>query len=277
MPNTTTIRRSSAPIKWHGGKHYLAARIIEMLPPHIHYIEPYFGGGAVFFRKPYELIEGHSEVINDRFGALINFWTVLKSEELFPQFVDRVRCTPFAKPVWEQACRSKTADALQQAVDFFIRFRQSRQGLGTDFATLSRKRTRRGMNEQVSSWLSAIEGLEDAHQRLSRVVIFNEHAPKIILQEDDTETCFYCDPPYVSSTRTANKAYACEMNDVEHQELLDVLSGIQGKFLLSGYRNALYDQAAKSHGWNRVDIEIDNKASSQKTKPRKTECLWFNY
>ena len=73
----------AAPIKWHGGKTYLAARIIEMMPEHTHYIEPYFGGGAVFFRKPDSLIAGHSEIINDLFGELVNFWKILQSNTHF--------------------------------------------------------------------------------------------------------------------------------------------------------------------------------------------------
>jgi len=32
------------------------------MPPHLHYMEPYFGGGAVLFAKQYE---GVSEVVND--------------------------------------------------------------------------------------------------------------------------------------------------------------------------------------------------------------------
>jgi hypothetical protein len=55
------------------------------------------------------------------------------------------------------------------------------------------------------------------------------------------------------------------------------LGAVRGKFLLSGYRNALYDAAAERYGWRRTDIQIDNKASSKKTKPTKTECLWSNY
>lgn len=56
-----------------GGKHYLAPHIIARFPPHIHYVEPYFGGGQVLFAKPEHLIEGHSEVVNDLNGALQNF------------------------------------------------------------------------------------------------------------------------------------------------------------------------------------------------------------
>ena len=49
------------PLKWHGGKHYLASEIIALMPRHIHYVEPFFGGGSVLLRKPFE---GVSEVVN---------------------------------------------------------------------------------------------------------------------------------------------------------------------------------------------------------------------
>ena len=39
---TVTIR---PPVKWHGGKYYLAKRIVERFPPHHAYVEPY-GDGA---------------------------------------------------------------------------------------------------------------------------------------------------------------------------------------------------------------------------------------
>ena len=269
--------RASAPIKWHGGKFYLASRIVEMIPDHIHYVEPFFGGGAVLFRKHEQLTESHSEVVNDVFGELVNFWKVLQSREDFPEFERRIAVTPFAKPVWEAALRCESADSIDRAVAFFVTYRQSRQGLGRDFATMSRSRTRRGMNEQVSSWLSAIDGLYEAHERLSRVAIFCDDAVDVIQREDSPTTFFYCDPPYLANTRVAKSAYACEMTNEDHDRLLKTLGGLQGKFLLSGYMNELYQVAAERFGWNRIDITIDNKASSQKTKPRKIECLWSNY
>lgn len=55
------------------------------------------------------------------------------------------------------------------------------------------------------------------------------------------------------------------------------ISMIKGKFLLSGYKHPMYEEAARSNGWRCVEVEIDNKASSQKTKPKRVECLWINY
>ncbi len=266
-----------APLKFHGGKTYLAPKIIELFPEHVHYVEPFFGGGAVLFAKPPQWIENHSEVINDIHGDLMNFWRVLRSVSMFDEFHRQLLLTPFGSDQWNESLNYAGRDPVEGAVAFFVRYRQSRQGLGACFATMSRTRTRRGMNEQVSSWLSAVDSLPEAHERLSRVVIFNDNAISVIRKEDDPKTFFYCDPPYIKATRVSQDSYEHEMSDQDHQDLLTMLSMIKGKFLLSGYKHPMYEEAARSHGWRCVEVEIDNKASSQKTKPKRVECLWMNY
>ena len=82
------------PIKYHGGKHYLAKRIIGLMPEHIHYVEPYFGGGAVLLAKN---PEGVSEVVNDIWGSLTNFWRVLQDPKPFKLFQRRIEATPLAE------------------------------------------------------------------------------------------------------------------------------------------------------------------------------------
>ena len=278
------------PLKWHGGKHYLAKKIVGLMPPHLHYIEPYFGGGAVLFTRDqsrdwYEgaadwtgagCQRGSSEVINDINGELMNFWTVLGSESLFPQFLWRVEMTPFAEPIWKEAVATLSQDdKIDRAVKLFICYRQSRQGLAKDFATPSQNRTRRKMNEQVSSWLGAIEGLPAIHERLKAVVILCRPALDVISQQDGLKTLFYLDPPYLHETRVTTADYAYEMTRRDHAELLDLIKTCRGKVMLSGYPNDLYDQELSS--WNIKDVKIDNKASGAKVKPKKTERLWMNF
>jgi len=270
------------PIKWHGGKHYLAKRIIAEFPPHIHYVEPYFGGGSVLLQKPVEWIEGHSEVVNDVNGWLQNFWDCLKDRCSFEIMRRTLAVTPFSEVEFARALDEARNDYVGMfdvatAISFFIRYRQSRQGLGKDFATLTRNRTRRRMNEQVSSWWSAIEGLPEVHERLKRVVILNDDALKVIKQQDGPNVLFYLDPPYLHETRVTKSDYEFEMTETQHFDLLKTLGHIKGKFILSGYRSAMYDRDAERFGWRRVDIEIDNKASSKNKKDVKTECLWMNY
>lgn len=265
---------SETAIKCHGGKAYLAKKIVALMPRHTHYVEPYFGGGSVLFAKDPECV---SEVINDLHTGVYVFWRVMRDQEMFQKFKQIVELTPFSRMEFDAAVEGWPLDQPEAAAQFFIRNRQSRQGLGKDFATLSRNRTRRGMNEQVSSWLSAIDGLPWFHSRLRRVVIENMEALRLIEREDTPNTLFYCDPPYMHETRFSKDEYDHEMSGHDHGCLLATLSEIKGKFLLSGYRSKLYDTFASEYGWRRVDFDLPNNASSKKEKERKTECVWMNF
>jgi DNA adenine methylase len=207
------------PIKWHGGKHYLAQWIINQMPPHLHYVEPFFGGGSVLLaRDPMrDWLKGHpdwsdvaakrgaSEVINDLCGVLTNFWRVLQDENLFEQFQRKVSATPFSSDEWQDAAKPDK-DPISQAVAFFVRVRQSMAGRQDCFTPLTRTRTRGKRNEQANAWWNAIEGLPEVHRRLQGVVILNEDAIQVIKKQDNNKTLFYLDPPYVHSTRTAGNA-----------------------------------------------------------------------
>jgi DNA adenine methylase len=265
------------PLKWHGGKHYLAPRIISLMPPHVHYVEPFFGGGSVLLQKPYQ---GISEVANDMHGELANFWRVLQKPELFKRFQREVEAIPFSQPHWHEAREAveqadEDSDPVDRAVSFFVYCRQSHAGGMTGFATLSRNRTRRDMNEQVSSWLTAVEGLPAVAKRLRRVVILNQDACRVVRSQDGPKTLFYLDPPYMHQTRVSTSAYDHEMSGEQHEALLEVIVGCRGKVILSGYPNPLYDRRLAA--WRVVDIQIDNKMSGTKSKPRMTERLWLNF
>ena len=272
------------PIKWHGGKYYLRKWIVGLMPPHLHYVEPFFGGGGILLardpnrnwmssenQKLPAALQGSSEVANDIHGELINFWRVLQNAEDFELFRQRIELTPFSEQEFDDALTASTSgdsakpeDHVERAVRFFILARQSRQGLMRDFATLSRNRTRSRINEQVSAWLNVVEGLPDIHHRLRNVVILNQNACDVIRKQDGEHTLFYCDPPYVHETRSTTGEYAFEMTEDQHRELLDLLVGIAGRFMLSGYPSDLYRQWEQRHGWNRHDFLIDNKASAGK-------------
>jgi DNA adenine methylase len=133
------------------------------------------------------------------------------------------------------------------------------------------------MNEQASAWLNAIDGLQEVHDRLKRVVILNRDALDVINGEDSPDTLHYCDPPYLHETRSTTTDYQFEMTETQHLYLLETLASINGKFLLSGYRSALYDEFASQNGWHRHEFDLPNNAASGKTKERKIECVWANY
>lgn len=262
----------SSCIKRHGGKAYLAKKIRSLMPPHTRYCEPYFGSGAVLFSGDGE---GVAEFVNDIDNELTNFWCRLRDGRTFLELLRSLQCTPLSQVEFEIACCDQPDD-IMQAWAFFVRNRQSRQGLEEDYCTPT-SRLRRGMNEQVSAWLSAVDGLPEFHARLRRVEIRCQDALSFIRELDSPETLFYCDPPYLHETRSSTGEYEHEMSYEQHETLLHYLHRIQGKFILSGYHSELYDKFSAVAGWRLVEVEIDNKASSSKTKQRKTECLWMNY
>lgn len=268
------------PLKWHGGKAYLAARIVALMPPRhtwCHYVEPYFGGGSVLLEND---PEGISEVANDLNGALVNFWNALRDPERFEKLKRRLEATPFSEFDWIEAntmCEFRPADEDLWAWAFFVVCRQSLAGRMASFAPLSRSRTRRGMNEQASAWTAAVDGLPAVHARLRRVAVLNRPALDVIRRQDGGRTLFYLDPPYLHETRATTGEYAHEMTERQHAELLDVLAGLKGRFLLSGYRSPLYDGAAERHGWRRADFDLPNNAAGGAAKRRMTESVWMNY
>jgi DNA adenine methylase len=267
----------NSPLKWHGGKHYLAKKIVALMPKHVHYVEPFFGGGSVLLAKD---PEGVSEVVNDIHGDLVQFWQTLARPANFEDFHRLCEATPFSEKVWTDSSDlaglgSSAAPYILRAWAFFVRCRQSLAGRMKDFATLSRTRTRRGMNEQASAWLTAIEGLPDVHSRLRRVVILNRDASDVIRQQDGPDTLFYCDPPYLHETRATTGEYAHEMSEEGHHNLLCLLKQCKGNVLLSGYRSTMYDGLL--FDWIRHDFDLPNNSAGGKKKRRMKECVWKNF
>ena len=269
------------PLKTHGGKRYLAERIVALMPPHTHYVEPYAGGLAVMFAKA---SDGVSEVVNDLDGRITNFWQVLQDEDLFARLRRRLQATAFNEAQWRgakayldgPAKRVTRQEMVERAARFFVLCRQSMSGRCKDFTPITRNRIRNGMNEQASSWLNAIEGLPAVNARLRRVVVLNRTALEVIRSQDGPATLFYLDPPYVPESRTLKGAFGkFDMTVEQHEELLDAIIGLQGMVLISGYASQLYD--SRLSGWTRHEFDLPNNAGSGKEKRRMTEVVWTNF
>lgn len=286
--------RINPPLKWHqGGKHDLAQWIIGLMPPRcanpnkpdpndagwLHYVEPYAGGLSVLLAND---PEGISEVVNDLNGYLTNFWAVLRDDEEFKRFDRLASMTEFGQPMYEAAASEYQnalahPDPARRAWLFFVACRQSMSGRMKNFPPMVRQRTRRGMQDHVSAWLSCVERLPEVHARLKRVAILNKPALEVIRKEDGPRTLFYLDPPYLHETRATTGEYEHEMSPIQHRELCVALGQVKGRFLLSGYPSEMYDRYANEFGWTRHEMKINNHAAGGKTKRVMTECVWANF
>jgi len=259
------------PVKWHGGKFYLAGRIINRFPPHRIYLEPFGGAGSVLLNKPPCEVEAY----NDLDLRVTRLFRVLQTEG--NAFRERLRLVPYSQVEFNDAATyPSNSDDAEKAVCDFIRWRQSFGGQGRSWSCTT-TRARGGMAGDVNAWWTAIDGLPQIIERLRRVQILCQPAIQAIRRFDHPEALIYCDPPYVHSTRSkgATDVYGAEMSDNDHCELAAVLRECRSLVVLSGYRCDLYDELYDD--WNRVEFDMANHAAGGQRKSRQTECLWLNH
>lgn len=281
---TKPLRKNVSPLKWHGGKHYLATWIRQHAPVgYRHYVEPYAGSAAVLFRRPWGRyrLRGSTETISDLHADLIGFYHVLRDPFRIDKLINAARCLAHSAESW-QAARDLLARGeggpIRRAVAFLAANRMSRQGLMRDYVTPSTRPRRGGLPEHLSAWLSALDRLPHAHRRLRGVEILQVDALELIRERDTKGTWMYLDPPYMHSTRRVTDAYQHEMSEAEHVRLLETVVQCRSHITLSGYPSEVYDRYLRPQlGWRCEHRFIGNSASSTKRKEVKTECLWMNY
>lgn len=259
-------------LKYHGGKYYLRHHLLKLMPPHQTYIEPFFGGGQFFFFKP----PSFREIVGDKNGALMWMWYCIQKEaRALESFL---RNFDYSEASFRWAQKTDPAPNIELAARTFIQYRQSIGGRGKNFARPSKNRLRRGLPDNESAWLSAIDLIPQNAKRLEKVDIFVgcDATDFLLLSLHDTpDTLFYLDPPYLPTTRTSKSVYQYEMSFHDHEILLDsVLQLTQAKVMLSGYGNELYDR--KLRDWNRHVIKIKNHAAGGNRKREMEEVVWVN-
>ncbi len=259
---------------WYGGKFSHLNWLLPLLTECHHYCEPFAGSAAVLLNREPSPVETY----NDIDGEVVNFFRVLRDQK--DRLIETIGLTPFAREEFYKAVsvngNPKSLSDLERARLFFVRARQARTGLAQT-ASLGRwancrNTTRAGMSGVVSRWLGSVDALPHIALRLLRVQIENRPAVEVIRLYDSPGTLFYCDPPYVHSSRGDTKAYGFEMADSEHRQLALVLSRCKGKVAVSGYRCDLMDELYKN--WRRVDASPKHCHSIKKLRQ---EALWMNY
>jgi DNA adenine methylase len=72
-------------IKWPGGKSGELDKLEGLIPPYARYVEPFFGGGALFFH-----LAPKTAAVNDVSGSLIRFYRLIQAQD--PELRDLLLC-----------------------------------------------------------------------------------------------------------------------------------------------------------------------------------------
>lgn len=79
LENDGRINYRKTPFPWFGGKSKAAPLVWQLLGDCPHYVEPFFGGGAVLLNRPHPCNRKYySETVNDLDGLVVNAWRAMQ-------------------------------------------------------------------------------------------------------------------------------------------------------------------------------------------------------
>ena len=220
-------------MSWIGGKKSLRELIVSLFPLYYErYIEVFGGGGWVLFHKP----PGNDfEVYNDFNGLLTNLYRCVreKPNELIDALYFVLNSREDFDIVKKALAKDSPTSDVIRASYFYQLIRYSYASGLTSFGS------------QPHDMWSNFPLIEQAHRRLSKVVVENKDFEKLIRQYDRPVSFFYADPPYFETEKYYKNVGEDGFKKEDHIRLRDTLMGIEGKFLLSyndcSFIRELYD------------------------------------
>jgi len=253
-----------SPLRYAGGKYYARKLILNLLPAHTAYLEPFAGGASIFFAKSKAKVNH----LNDKDGDVMRVFRVIRDtpDALIAFLADLPRPTRDSHAFYKNSFVPNTE--IEQAGRWYYLNRISFSGI---------------MKMQNCFW-----GYGDRNsmppQHWSRVIrSTSEKLQGVFLTHDDFEividaaedgTLLFIDPPYFNADQS--KFYPVSFNREAHERLVNVLHRNADRlaFLLT------YDDCEairQMYGWaNRIESNEWNYCISG-PRPKGKEVFIRNY
>ncbi len=257
------------PFAYYGGKAKLVSTLLPMIPAgHVTYAEPFTGGAALFFAKePSEI-----EVLNDTNKELINFYRVVQQD--FVSLERIIKITLHSRTMHKDASviynNPHMFDEIKRAWAVWTLAVQSFSSMLD--GTWGYDKTKKNIStKKISNKRESFT--EDYAIRLQNVQIECADALYIIRSRDTAETFFYCDPPYFNSDCGHYGGYT----EQDFERLLQQLSQIKGKFLLSSYPSQILENYRTQFSWKQQTKEQAVSVNKGYGGRKKIEVMTWNY
>jgi len=217
----------------------VAQTLINLMPPHSVYVEPFLGGAAVMRQKR---------------PANLNVGIEQSTATL------ELAIRDLTQSAWILSDRTTSDLAIPAGIvnygEFSGTIAVSDAGGLRDTLDTSGDDNRRPSSEPAR--LQMLQG--DCIEWL-----------KVNAEQLGSTALVYCDPPYVRSSRRSKRdLYSFEMSDEDHVELLNVLKQLNCMVMISGYWSDFYSWELA--GWNSVTFQTVVRSGATAT-----EWVWFNY
>lgn len=261
----------NSPITWMGGKSKLYKEIINIMPEHTTYVEPFAGGLWVFFNKPKVRVE----VVNDVNSELVNFYKVIQNN--YEELKNKCKFLVSSREIfYENSRMAKEEIDKLSSIDRAVRFLYvNRCSFGGKMNGYGFKNARRPNLSCITDDFDKTIG--EIHKRFKDVYIENGDYKEIIKRYDSRptqvekqEVLFYFDPPYIETS-----GYDSDFTNQNHYELAEQIKKLNSKFILSINNHPLVYELYE--GFNFINKEIKTKLANQDNSRTQKELIITNY
>ena len=265
-------------VKWAGGKNQLLSELLRLMPQNYNtYIEPFVGGGALFFK-----IKPQKAIINDYNAELINVYRVIKYnvEELIKSLKKHKNTKEYYYKI-RNIDRDKNKYRLLSPIEKASRFIFLNK---TCYNGLYRVNSKGQFNVPFGNYKNPNfieeENLKKCSNVLKNVIILNDDFEiiKEYIQENDF---VYFDPPYMPISKTSSfTSYThngfSKEDQIRLKKLCDFLTKHNVYFMLSNSYNNFILELYKNY---KINIVYANRAINCKANGRGKikEVIIINY
>lgn len=238
--------------RYMGGKARLRNWLVGFFPPSGRlYVEPFAGLGNVFYLARSLLIYTGWYLID----LDVSFFQAIRTANI-AQIPDTVLDEEFEK--------YKTLASMGDSISRLLEPRISFGGKGYKYGrnTLSNSNHKYNGERYRETCLLARESLRKA-------VVLSKSWDQINWKELSKKDFVYLDPPYYG----VKASYP----NIDHEQLVRVLNGLECKWALSGYSNPIYTRYLQFKEVYAISRNSEIKSSSKREYSRVKECLWLNY
>lgn len=219
MQQETKLKKklTNSPFRYAGGKFYARKLIIECIPNHTYYCEPFAGGASIFFAKS----RVRYNWLNDLDEGLINCYKhIEKCPERIANVLNGVKPSKETHAYFKNKFKPK--NDLEQAARWYFLNRTSYSGI------MKKQNCYFGYGDQYSmrpeNWLSHLLTCSEKLKSVKFTAIDFEK----VLNEVPDDAFLFIDPPYFNADQ--DKFYSCYFSQDDHYRLSSLLRKHSGRF-----------------------------------------------
>ena len=244
-----------------GNKQRIAEKILSYFPEHELYVEPFFGAGGIFFKKPL----AKYNVCNDIDSDVFNLFKILQSKGKRKMLYKYFKITPIHTDLLDFWKKNKESNSIKKAARFLFLSNNTFLGKGNTLR----------FGNQINAKKLILKNIKYVNNKLKYVQFTNFDFRKFInnisFKRQGRRNAFvYADPPYLNTD--CDTYDAPKFKEQDALELFNVLTESKMRFAISEFDNPTILNLAEQYKLNVIPI-----CERQNLLNKRNEILLTNY